>query len=260
MNKRNWIILISENIFPRTAFNPKIIYGQMKAMAFRIRKDLLRLRNPVDNKSVNIIVHSHELLMVGIPKVATTSMIKELVYNQILGEPAEMVTGRLADILDANPILNSYYKVVFVRNPWGRALSFYKSKVCAKNKLFVSPLFIKYKNLRHNMPFSEFINWLCHDVEAGDQWADRHWLSQHRFFTSAEGILVDRVARFESFDSEWGHICSTLGIEKVQLSNLSLKTGEVFDSDGRFYDAELAHLVGIRYKEDVEILGYTSRF
>ena len=248
---------MNDFLFPGTIFNPKIFYGRLKALYKRIKRDVFKLQEPIDNTSVNIICHDYKLIVVGIPKVATTSMVKELVYNKKLGNNTEMISCRFLDLVKTNGKFHDYYKTAFVRNPWAKTVSVYKSKVCAKNKLFVSPLYLKYKKLKHNMPFNEFIFWLCNEEEGADLFADRHWISQHTFFEDNDGqCLVDKIVYYEEFTKEWEAICEKINAPLVEFNNYSLKTAKDPKEYRTFYDEETKEMIQKRYEKDIQLLKY----
>ena len=248
--------VLSRYIFPGTFLNPRVLYGAVKAIWKRGGRDFLGIKYGSDVSTVNIWVDDCRLLICGIPKVATTTFTHKLVYHRVLGSNVGMKTGKLSELLRENPRLADYYKVAFVRNPWARVVSAYNSKVCAKKPMFVASIFIRYRGIRHKMPFEEFIEWLCNSEEGSDSCADRHWISQALLIRHEGTVLVDKVARVEHLQEDWEEICRELKVDPPRLENLSLRTSSETDSYRRYYSERTQALVRKRYADDVRFFDY----
>ena len=246
----------SRFIFPGTPLNPKLAYGAMKACARRALRDLAGVAYGPDHQSVNISVDELGFLLCGIPKVATTTFMRELVYDSRLGHAASMHSCFLGDLLARRPALRDYHKLVFVRNPWARVVSVYNSKICAAHPSYVASIFLRYRGLRHRMPFEQFVSWLCTSEEGADDAADRHWISQHRFFQVSGQCLVDHIAKVEAMDEEWRLLGERLGIDLPSLGNHSLKTSAGGLEYRSYYTDRTADLVAQRYATDIELCNY----
>ncbi len=243
-------------IFPRSPLNPKLAYTTLKAVWRRGKREILGIDYQPDPTSVNIVIDDVGLLLCGIPKVAGTSFTQELVYNRVLGDRVALYSVFLGHLLTRHPKLREYHKVAFVRNPWARVVSVYNSKICAPRPAYARTFFIRYRGLRHGMPFGDFIEWLCESDEGRDGVADRHWISQHRFLYAEGSLLVDRVARIESLNEEFAQICDDLGVARRRLGNYSLKTTAGGASYLPYYNDHTAALITQRYSSDIELFGY----
>lgn len=246
----------SDTLFPGTPANPKLLYGALKAIILRAKRDFLNKPYGRDINSVNIWIPGYKLLICGIPKIATTTLMHELVFNNALNKDVKMQTGSLANLLERRPELNNYYKVSFVRNPYSRVVSVYRSKICAQKPFHVASIFIRYKGLRHNMPFKDFVYWLCQSSEGDDSTADRHWISQYQFIRNEGRWMIDYIARFENLKEDWNQICDKLDINPPELHNYSLKTSRSPTSYRAYYSSDLQELIAERYSEDIRLLGY----
>ena len=256
MNLYAWMRRLNDFILPRSPLNPKLAYSTLKATWRRGKLELFGIDYRPDPTSVNIVIDDVGLLLCSIPKVAGTSFTQELVYNRALGDRVALYSTYLGDLLVRRPALREYHKVAFVRNPWARAVSVYNSKICAPRPAYVRTFFIRYRGLRHGMPFEDFIEWLCKSDEGRDAVADRHWISQHRFLYAEGSLLVDRIARIESLNAEFDQICDDLGVARRRLGNYSLKTTEGGASYLQCYNDHTAALIARRYSRDIELFGY----
>lgn len=237
--------------------SPKNGYAVGKAYWSRFLRDLIGVQYSKDATAVNIVLDDVQAIYSGIPKTGTKTFLQELMENNILGENVRVYNKPLASLLERSPELKGYYSFSFVRNPWARVVSVYNSKICHPNIYSVRTYFVRYKGLRHKMPFQEFVEWLCCSDEGKDESADRHWISQHLFLYQGNKLLVDRVSPFEDMSTEWEEICGALSGRKCRLGHYSRKTSSSQGSYREYYDKRLANLVAQRYTRDIEIFGYS---
>jgi hypothetical protein len=219
-------------------------------------RDVFGFSYSTDYTAVNIILDDVRVLYCGIPKLGTRTFIHELMEKKTLGDNLRVYNASLAKLLALNPSLKDYYSFSFVRNPWARVVSVYKSKICHPNISAVRTYFIRYKDLHYRMPFSDFVEWLCCSEEGRDEFADRHWISQYYFLYSGPNQLVDYIAYFEDLSCEWQSICEKIGVNHFELENYSRKTSSDLKSYRTFYNERTANLVAERYARDIELFGY----
>jgi chondroitin 4-sulfotransferase 11 len=226
-----------------------------------------------------IISDEHRFVYLAIPKVASTSMLNSLLPFFDLGLDSESLENlkngiplrrahvkysrsryqiNKAAFLSrmADRQYDRYFKFTFVRNPWDRLLSCYMSKVVRSGTGMPMG---KYGNvtLRRDMSFQEFAEAVC---LIPDEEANPHFRSQH-IFVCDEGadknVLADFVGRFENLEEDFEIVTKRIGIDArlPHAANTSSIRGSRSYRD--FYDEKLARMVGERYREDVEIFGYS---
>lgn len=160
---------------------------------------------------------------------------------------------------------NSYFKFSFVRNPWARVVSMYRSlgyQGKCEFKQFLSGAFKK------------------------KLWRSRYWFvgPQYEFLYDENGTpLVDFVGRFENLQKDFDHACRQLGIPETVLPHannsdnkkikfglkprqlakywsqrlrLRNKRGSKRKDYVEYYDDESRAMVADWYKKDIELFGY----
>jgi hypothetical protein len=225
-----------------------------------------------------IISEEYRFIYLAIPKVASTSILNSLLPFFDLGLDRESLENlkkgiplrgahekfnrsryrinKAAFLASLGDQYHHYFKFTFVRNPWDRLLSCYMSKVVRSGAGMPMG---KYGNvsLRRDMTFQEFAEAVC---LIPDEEANPHFRSQH-IFVCGEGsrkeILADFVGRFENLDEDFEFVTKRIGIN-AQLPHAADTTSIRSSRSYRdFYDEKLAEMVGERYREDIELFGYS---
>ena len=196
------------------------------------------------------ISHRYKFIYFEVPKTGTRSVL------DLLTEPAELTRmERRLGFLE----YSHYRRFAFVRNPWGRLLSCYQNKI-KKDKNFqathfqngVMKKFHKFNVFYAGMPFGEFV----HAVgKIPDEFADGHFASQYRRLILENEIVVDHLARFETFRDEIGSFLTTVGMD-VSLEVPHLNSSETGKPYQEYYDEETIRVVEERFKEDIRLFGY----
>lgn len=142
----------------------------------------------------------------------------------------------------------------FVRNPFARLVSVYKSKYQA-NAYQVFDIYafglLLGKNRVKN--FEDFVKRI---YKIPDKFLESHLAKQYSILYDDDGnCRVKFVGKMENVSQDWAYIQS-----KVDLPNLPHKNKTEKIDWRDFYTLELAELVYLYYKEDFEAFGYQEEY
>lgn len=156
------------------------------------------------------------------------------------------LAGRILRELVSKDTWNDYFKFAFVRNPWDRTVSkyMYTQARLAEDDMLGNQFDESYLMKRCSM-FEDWVRLLPVLSPAGCS----------GFITDAEGeIIVDYVGRFENANSDFAHVCETLGID-IPLACLNQSPRR---PDYRsYYTSETRDIVARLFAEDIMRFGYT---
>lgn len=132
----------------------------------------------------------------------------------------------------------SYYKFVFVRNPWSRILSSYFWRQTLPRK-------------RPVLPFTKFIEnvervvdeRLFYSQEFGD-----HFIPQLEYTSD-----VDDVFRFENFEDGARQVASRLGLT---VRKIPAKKAKHYDNYREFYNDHTRQVIARIYRDEIDEFGY----
>lgn len=127
-------------------------------------------------------------------------------------------------------LVDRYYKITVVREPLERLKSIYR-----------------YRKVRE-----DFSNWVLHTLKpsGSDRWVKPQswWISDAK----GEKILVDRILRFESLQSDWSDFAREFGVSQLlPHRNISSHPQPLAISD------EALDRVAVVYKDDYERFGWS---
>jgi hypothetical protein len=222
---------------------------------------------------------AHKYLYVAVPKAACTKI--KLTLHQLEGylplEPGSLVhdrnhpgytfVPRLTDFTNAEAIeiLTSpeWFRFCFVRNPYYRLFSAYKSKMLnygdPVHQSVRDEIRLNYGYpLRDGRPagmvaFRDFVSYV---ENKADQDRDHHWRSQCAIVMPAM-IKYDFIGRMESFVQDFGQVLTRLNASAeimLAISEPVNPTTQIYHAAA--YDRELASRVYAMYREDFEHFGY----
>ena len=221
-----------------------------------------------------MISHQHQCIFIHIPKTAGTSIesalghfeelsrgvqdhrtIKQLepepieeekkglvatVKSLLKGSADEQTTESEPESELTATQYRDYFKFTFVRNPWARAVSWYRNVMDDENH-----------QKKHGVPPDcSYANFLKNH---SNQWAMRpqtHWILNR----SGENPL-DFVGRFENLQADFDVVRERLKLESAELPTLMKRPGEQ-PSYLKFYDSETENLIAERYHEEIALFGY----
>lgn len=242
-----------------------------------------------------MISHHHRCVFVHIPKTGGQSV--ERVFLELLGldwstraplllqpndHPA-LGPPKLAHLLASEyvalkylprELYESYFTFAFVRDPWARAVSFYK-----------------YLGFEWECSFPDFVR----SRLGGSLWRDKHWFIRPQIdflVDPASGErIVDFVGRLERMQEDFDVVCEKLGLGRLEVPHTNssrrgkgrlvslTRVRQAWWDVGKgriqrvprrlagrphprhkewraYYDAETAKTVGAIYAADVEAFGY----
>ena len=133
---------------------------------------------------------------------------------------------------------DSYYKFVFIRNPWARILSSYFWRQKLPKKRLVLPFDVFVENARHIVT-----NRLYYDQEFGD-----HFIPQIEYTRD-----VDDIFRYESYTSGIKTVAAKL---KISLPHVPAKTPKPHDDYWDFYNDSTREIIADIYRDEIKKFGY----
>lgn len=216
----------------------------------------------------------HRCVCVTVPKIASSRILMTLHMlngNPELHEPgAASKVGLRLSSFERDQILEmltspEWFRFCFVRNPYDRLLSAYKTQVgntwnkeyqWLKDDIRMSLAYSPDEDgLERLVPFRDFVRYL-HD--AGDRVRrDGHFNVQARILVP-DLIAYDFIGRFETFQSDFEHVLTRLNAPPDILATASVvknPTTQVYPP-AIVYDREQADLVYDIYEADFETFGY----
>lgn len=233
------------------------------------------------------ISNKYNYMFVNNPKVASTSLLKELQTFENVRVAEKMLNPHqrnksplrtMASIShdDQIDLLNSeeLYRFAFVRDPFSRLLSAYLSKITIPFKTFK----FDRSKANHNPPkakiitlltgkevdentdmtvdidFASFIKAICSQDPAD---MDLHWKPQFDLL-QPDKIEYDFIGRFERFNEDFSAIKAKLGINAEAEPQYSSNRTRAYEKLNAYYTEELQNLVRDKYKVDFENFGYSD--
>lgn len=215
------------------------------------------------------ISHSKKFLFIHIEKTAGTSFVAVLKENI---PDLKSFMGGHDHALWAKESLgeqwSDYYKVAFVRNPWGRLVSWYTMieekgkeswyKRIRKNWYKRIASMRKYNRftqyvLSNSNSFEDFL-YNCVDTIEDIDGKKSILYNQLDCITDEDGsLIVDFVGRFENLDKDTDTVFKTLSLDNVTLPHKNSSKHRNYRS---YYSEETKKLVSQRYVRDIEFFGY----
>lgn len=202
-----------------------------------------------------MISHKHKFIFIHIPKTGGTSIERALEPTISLEDPdchAGHVEGntliegkhwRTIDYQSKFPeLFDSYFKFMFIRNPWDRMVSRYEWR------RFLAPL--KFEGERaekiSNQDFKDFLQ------KQGAEMFEK-WCYVDLMQDSNGHQAIDFVGRFENLQNDFDKICDMIGISCCQLP---LRNTTDHNHYTEYYDNETRRLVSEKFARDIDHFGY----
>ena len=194
-----------------------------------------------------------------VPKAANTSVVFTLAKMRS-GAPTlrgvKKNFRRPAQLIEAEVRrLDSYFKFVFVRNPYSRVLSAYLHKIVHRLERGGCLEPAERNRFRETPSFPEF----CRYLADGGLFNNIHWAPQTALMLLPLSKF-DFIGKVESFDSDIHTVLSRLGAENPK--DFIVTHSRYFTHAQRrlddYYDAETRGLIGRLYERDFATFGYTT--
>lgn len=259
------------------ALNPLIVRDITCALARGAFNEAWRIARitarPPDLGAEKIVSRKYRCLWICNPKVASRSIISALLGAD---PDVEIIQGQcISDVHTMYPEVKDYYSFAFIRNPFGRALSFYQEIYFARENYDEEQRLIKEKKRREFFDrvygltetdgFDDFCRWL-NTRYGSDAFADRHFLSQHQQIRLDGGRMPDFIGRLENLETDWHRVTTHLGLPTEALPLLNTIAGWQTTPEAlktTRTTATVAHLtkqnkalLRTRYVEDFKLGGY----
>lgn len=193
-------------------------------------------------------LNPNKLVFVHVPKCAGTSMARSLqsnkdhvVYHCATNRGKEWLTKSNPDnrlrVLDFD---SSWYSFAFVRNPFDRMVSAWRSKWVS------GPTYRK--------SFLEFLHYID---QTDKEFAKSHTYSfldpRQKLFNEDGTQRVNFIGRFENLKQDFDSVCAIMSIGKITLSHENKGSRGLYQE---YYNEEARAIVTERYKKDLEKFNY----
>tara|TARA_B100001094_G_C18187366_1_gene804721 strand:- start:3500 stop:4141 length:642 start_codon:yes stop_codon:yes gene_type:complete len=205
------------------------------------------------NKKHEIVYSNKEkFAWIQLGKVGSCSIFKVLSENTKLehrktnSETRRSLFEFNVDLNFLKKINNTYFTFIFVRNPWDRLVSYYKSSFQCETGYFSKKYQISNPS---EIEFSHFIK-LVTDKENLN--LNKHWRPQSRI---CDLCKLDFIGRFENIQEDFNIVCDKIGIPQQQLPHTN-KSKHKRKHYTEYYDDETREIVAEKYAKDIEYFGY----
>ena len=200
-----------------------------------------------------IINHKYRFLFIHIHKTAGTSITNTL--NKLEGTEHLHHSHSMINVLDINKYQN-HFKFCFVRNPWGRLVSWYNMMIQKK----IHNDFSKYL-LENSNTFSEFLDLTDIIMENNPREINRYstypksiGFNQLDYVSDNKGnVLVDFIGRFENLNEDYDKIIEKIGVKDLPLPHLN--KFEYKDYRTYYTDKDIEKVYKM-YEKDIKYFGY----
>lgn len=192
------------------------------------------------------IYDNPDVVFMGINKIASTTILNTLGYNQNDGK-MQVKKGALGlprfkqsynhkkNISYYRELLPSHFIFAFVRNPYDRIVSYFEW------------------NKRHNPSIPDFPEFLKSRIASPNFFKGDFKLQT---FSIDDPMKCDFIGRFENFSSDFNKVMKIIGIEFEGLKLWINKT-----KHGRYQEyytsPDLIDIVTKKFKKDIETFNYT---
>ena len=208
------------------------------------------------------------------PKVFSTSILKFLQSKECLKTSKEMKSSHDRN---ASPLMrlsifdhqlqdeilfgNKYFKFAFVRNPYVRLLSAYKSKIEKNLPAKYEILSVLHSendksklDLQEQVSFEAFIDIVCSQEVVN---MNSHWKIQ-KYHIHYDSIEYDFIGKLENVEQDLSFVTRKIFGSETKRLPISKNFTDSSSLLNNYYDRALARRVEEKYKSDFECFGYNS--
>lgn len=192
-----------------------------------------------------------------VSKVACSSIKKTFIKWEVKDDYSIHSKNLSWTITTTSKPHDAKYTFTFVRNPFDRLVSAYKSK-------FIKDLEIPWKKFEYEKylfwifnkdeSFESFVDKVCN---IPDWLADRHFKSQYSCVYTHWKSLVDFVGKFESINNDFMSFQENHGLWTLGQYNVTSKNWDNYAK--RFTSKKMVDKVAKRYARDIEVFWYTKQ-
>jgi len=137
-------------------------------------------------------------------------------------------------------LFDSYFKFMFIRNPWDRLASRYEWQ-----KLTMPKSHFNYQKITERT-FKEF-------VQQRSLAISQKWCYLDLMEDASGNRVIDFVGRFENLQNDFDAVCDTIGVPRQQLLNSNHIQRKHYTE---YYDEETREIVAKHHARDIEYFGY----
>ncbi len=143
-------------------------------------------------------------------------------------------------------LFHSLFKFAFVRNPWDLQVSSYHHIRRERPHI-----------IEHINTFDEFLRWKLDPDRPYQYHIDTLSKPQSDYIVDLRGnVIVDFLGRHETLEADFAEACRRIGIKTPALPH-KRKSSNRHRDYREYYDDDLAALVADRFKQDVDMFGYS---
>ena len=198
-----------------------------------------------------MISHKHKFIFTHVPKTAGTAIRVAMdgEYDQ-LHNPHHMSMFEIKKLLPKKTF-ETYFKFLFVRNPYARQVSEWEFAHKILNLYEKLDNNTQKKDLeedyRRKLKIKKFKNFkefcLGFNNYCGYYYRD----------PDTDKVLPDFIGKFENLQQDFNTVCDKIGIPRKQLPHKNKSTHKHYTE---YYDDETRQIVAEKYAKDIEYFGY----
>lgn len=203
-----------------------------------------------------MIFPEKQLVYLSNSKAAGSSIKKTFVEEEVLDDYSVHNKVEHNKRNKLNEEEKKYFKFSFVRNPYSRLVSCYKSKYYRDKELGYKILRFDYYLLGYLQKDKGFKNFVKRVSRIPNNLANRHFDSQFKLLYDKKGnCLVDYIGKFEKLEEDFKYIKNKYKLYDLPHFNKTEKTNWM-----DYYTIETANIVRKKYSKEIEHFDYENDY